>query len=98
MGWFYYDHEAMRWNFAKIKLAPDGKRASICSDFREVARFDIPTESFTLLRWNRTLRPAQEWMPEKWKPEDELKFKTQPHSPMEVGAPNNLPPPGYQWK
>jgi hypothetical protein len=96
-GWFYYDHEDTRWSFARIKLSDYGNLAHVYRGFEEVARFEIPTESFTLLRWKRTLSPAQEWMPEGWKPEDALSDNGA-KSPMQVGAPNNLSPPGYEWK
>ena len=95
-GWFYYEHEDTRWFSGKITLSENGKLAHVQSDNEEVAQFEIPTESFTIARWKRTLSPAQEWMPEGWKPEDALKpdvFKSQaPKSPMAVGAPSNNPP------
>ena len=71
-GWFYYEHEDTRWWLGSIRLSADGKRAEIRRFISPVAYFDIPTESFTLVRWSRTLSPAQQWMAPGWKPEAEL--------------------------
>ncbi|MEJ0088629.1 MAG: hypothetical protein WDM80_02600 [Limisphaerales bacterium] len=95
-GWFYYEHEDTRWFSGKITLNENGKLAHILCENEEVAKFEIPTESFTISRWKRTVSPAQEWMPEGWKPEDALKpdvLKSQtPKSPMAIGATSNNPP------
>lgn len=67
-GWFYYEHEDTRWLSGEIKVNKDGNLAHILCAGREVARFQVPDESFTILRWNRSLSPAQEWMPPEWEP------------------------------
>jgi hypothetical protein len=97
-GWFYYDHQDNRWESAAIKLIEGEKIAVVLRGTKEVARFDIASESFRILGSNRALSPAQEWMPDGWKPEDVLPAsRNVAKSPMEVGAPNNSPP-SYQWK
>jgi hypothetical protein len=55
-GWFYYEHEDTRWWLGSISLSADGKRAEIRRFVSPVAYFDIPNESFTIVRWSRTLR------------------------------------------
>ena len=91
-GWFYYEHEDSHWWFGRIHLTNNGSHAVIYRVALPVAEFDIPTESFTILRWSRTITSAQGWMPETWKPEEALKSKADPESPMQVGAPTNTPP------
>lgn len=91
-GWFYYEHEDSHWWVGRIRLTPDGTRAVLYRWFLPVAYFDIPTERFTIVRWGRTLSPAQRWMPEGWTPEDALKSVSSSGPPMEAGAPDNKPP------
>jgi hypothetical protein len=91
-GWFYYEHEDSHWWFGRIRLSSDGTRAVLYRFVLPVAYFDIPTERFTIARWDRTLGPAQRWMPEDWRPEDALKLPGPPFSPMEFGAENDQPP------
>jgi len=91
-GWFYYEHEDSHWWVGRIHLSPEGTRAGLYRLFLPVAYFDIPTERFTIVRWGRTLGPAQRWMPEGWTPEDALKSVSSSGSPMEAGAPDNKPP------
>jgi hypothetical protein len=91
-GWFYYEHEDSHWWFGRIRLNGDGTQAILYRLFLPVARFDIPKERFTIIRWRRTLSPAQRWMPVAWKPEDALNSSGSSNSPMEVGAPDNQPP------
>jgi hypothetical protein len=71
-GWFYYDHEDTRWWRGRIRLSADGKKAVITRFWRPVAEFEIPSERFTIVRWDRTLRRAQQWMPPGWAPEQAL--------------------------
>lgn len=71
-GSFYYDHEDTRWWLGSIRVAADGKRATIRRFLLPVAYFDIPTESFTSVRSSRTFSPAHTWMPPDWTPESEL--------------------------
>lgn len=71
-GWFYYEHEDLRWWFGSIKLTTDRKRAEIRRFVSPVAHFDPEKEAFTIVRVNRTIVQAQRWMPQGWQPEDEL--------------------------
>ncbi len=91
-GWFYYEHEDSHWWVGRIRLSPDSTRAVLYRLFLPVAYFDIPEETFTIVRWGRTLGPAQQWMPEGWTPEDALKYASSSGSPMESGAPDNKRP------
>lgn len=91
-GWFYYEHEDSHWWFGHIGMGSDSRHAVLYRVFLPVAYFEIPTESFTIVRSGRTLSPAQGWMPEGWKPEDALKLASSSASPVEVGAPDNNPP------
>lgn len=72
-GWFYYEHEDARWWAGKLTLSADGNEAVIWRTLFPVARFDIANESFQLERDGRRSSPAQERMPDGWKPEDELR-------------------------
>lgn len=90
-GWFYYEHEDSHWWVGRIRLNPDNTRAVLYRWFLPVAYFDIPTERFTLVRWGRTLGPAQRWMPEGWTPENALTSASSSEGPMEAGAPDNKP-------
>lgn len=85
-GWFYYDHEDIRWLSGDIKLSDNDTVAHIFCESKEVARFNISTESFTRLRQNSTASPAQKWMPLDWKPEDA--FKSDSKSATQAGGLN----------
>jgi hypothetical protein len=91
-GWFYYEHEDSRWWLGRIRVSPDSERAVLYRLFLPVAYFDIPAERFTIVRWGRTLGPAQRWMPEDWSPEDALDSVRSDIAPMEFGAPDDKPP------
>ena len=91
-GWFYYEHEDSRWWIGRIRVSPGSERAILYRLFLPVAYFDIPTERFTIVRWGRTLGPAQRWMPEGWSPEDALDSVSSDSGPMEFGAPDDKPP------
>jgi hypothetical protein len=71
-GWFYYEHEDMRWWFGSINLTTDGRRAEILRFVSPVAHFDLQKEAFTIVRINRRIVQAQRWMPAGWEPENEL--------------------------
>ncbi len=97
-GWFYYDHEDTRWFSGTIELDDGGNLAHVKRNGKEVARFDVSTEGFTIISWNRTNGPTQTWMPKGWKPEDALSAaRVKSKSPMSVGASSNSPP-SSQWK
>ena len=68
-GWFYYEHEDTRWLRGSIEVNDEGTMAFIKRGRAVVATFDLTTDSFTIKRWNRTLRGTQEWMPDGWTPE-----------------------------
>ncbi len=91
-GWFYYEHEDSRWWLGRIHVSPGSTRAVLYRLFLPVAYFDIPTERFTIVRWGRTLGPAQRWMPEGWSPERALDSVSSDIAPMEFGAPDDKPP------
>jgi hypothetical protein len=91
-GWFYYEHEDSRWWLGRIRVSPDSTRAVLYRLFLPVAYFDIPTERFTIVRWGRTLGPAQRWMPEGWSPEKALDSVSSDAAPREFGAPNEKEP------
>lgn len=90
-GWFYYEHEDSYWWVGRIRLSPEGTRAVLYRLFLPVAYFDIPTESFTIARWGRTLSPAQRWMPEGWTPETALQLASSSEAPLEAGVPDHGP-------
>ena len=91
-GWFYYEHEDSRWWLGRIRVSSGGTRAVLYRLFLPVAYFDISTERFTIVRWNRTLGPAQRWMPEGWSPEKAVDSVSSDAAPMEFGAPDDKEP------
>jgi hypothetical protein len=88
-GWFYYEHEDSHWWAGRIRVSDDGKRAVVYRSFLPVAYFDLPTERFTIVRWNRALAPAQRWMPKDWRPEHAAKFARRDFSLMDIGVPDD---------
>lgn len=85
-GWYYFEHEDLRWVAGRIRLAEQGTLARIYNGVTEVARFDIPHERFTIARWNRTTSPAQLWMHSAWKPENLVPFATGNTEPTTVSV------------
>jgi len=71
-GGFYYDHEDTRWIKGTIELNEQGTFVSIKRGSKEVATFDLETDSFTIKRWKRTTKGAQTWKPEDWTPEEHI--------------------------
>lgn len=49
---FYYEHEDTRWwrGLSRIRVAEDGRTATVYRTFWPVARYDIAAASFTLMR------------------------------------------------
>ena len=68
-GWYYYEHEDTRWPLGvrRIRLSPDGKKATIHRFIFPVASLDLDNGEFTLKRWGRS-SPAQKIMPSNWNP------------------------------
>jgi hypothetical protein len=68
-GWCYYTHQD-DWLWAgRVELDATANRATVFRSDKPVIYFDWDTETYYLLRFNRTQFRAQTWMPAGWTPD-----------------------------
>lgn len=69
-GWFYYDHQDLYWGTARVETDAARSLITVFRNGRPALTFDYDTETYTLLRWSRTITGAQEWKPPAWELSD----------------------------
>ena len=62
-GWCYYDHQDDYWGRGQVIWDEQTNRATIMRKGKPAITFDWKTETYVLLRWNRTNVGAQSWSP-----------------------------------
>jgi hypothetical protein len=62
-GWCYFDHEDNLWSHADIVTNRDARRLTVLRDGTPAITFDWETETYVLLRWNRTNIGVANWLP-----------------------------------
>ena len=69
-GWFYYDHQDLYWGTSRVDTDTARSLITVLRGGRPALTFNYSTETYTLLRWSRTITGAQEWMSPTWQPSD----------------------------
>jgi hypothetical protein len=68
-GWCYYTHQDDWLWTGRVDLNPAMQRATVFRGNQPVIHFDWDTETYHLLRFNRTQVRAQTWLPAGWTPD-----------------------------